>query len=81
MKSKGIVDTLRRLLQRRTESVEEPEVEATRPCPHCKQPVSRGATVCIHCEREIVPLLSYGEFARRFGSPHAGGPPHQQPEE
>jgi hypothetical protein len=81
MRSTGIADTLRRLLQRRTEPAAEPEVEATRPCPHCKQPVSRGATVCIHCEREIVPLLSYGEFARRFGSPHAGGPPHQKPEE
>jgi hypothetical protein len=71
---------LRRLL-RRTEPQEEPEVEATRPCPHCKRPISLGATVCIHCERDIVPLMSYGEFARRFGSPHAGGPPHGRPED
>jgi hypothetical protein len=63
------------------EAVSGIEVEATRPCPHCKRPISRGATVCIHCEREIVPLMSYGEFARRFGSPHAGGPPHENPEE
>jgi hypothetical protein len=58
-----------------------PEVEATRPCPHCHSPISRGATVCLHCEQEIAPLLSYGEFARRFGSPHAGGPPHARPDE
>jgi hypothetical protein len=32
--------------------------------------------VCLHCEQEIAPLMSYGEFARRFGSPHSGGPPH-----
>lgn len=54
----------------------EPEVEDTRPCPKCGEPVSKGATVCIHCEQEIVPLMSYSEFALRFGSPHAGGPPH-----
>lgn len=71
-----MVKKLRRFLRREPAVVEEPEVEATRPCPHCKQPISRGATVCIHCERDITPLMSYGEFARRFGSPHAGGPPH-----
>lgn len=74
-------DRLRTLLQRRAAHQAEVEVESTRPCPHCEEPISRGATVCLHCEREITPLLSYGEFARRFGSPHSGGPPHQRPDE
>jgi predicted RNA-binding Zn-ribbon protein involved in translation (DUF1610 family) len=72
---------LRELLQRHSEPVEDVEVEPTRPCPHCGEQISRGATVCMHCEREITPLLSYGEFARRFGSPHSGGPPHHPPKE
>lgn len=77
----GIRGRVGRLLGKRSAAAEEPEVEATRPCPFCKEPISRGATVCMHCERDIVPLLSYSEFARRFGSPHAGGPPHQRPED
>lgn len=44
------------------------EVEATRPCPYCKQPVSRGATACLHCERELVKVMDPGTFAQRFGS-------------
>ena len=76
MPSDGIGNKIRRLWRPRSPSGNDPEVEATRPCPHCKQPVSRGATVCLHCERDIVPMMSYAEFAQRFGSPHAGGPPH-----
>jgi hypothetical protein len=72
---------LRALLQRHSEPAKDVEVEPTRPCPHCGAQISQGATVCMHCEREITPLLSYGEFARRFGSPHSGGPPHQHPKE
>jgi hypothetical protein len=71
--------SLYRSLLGRSKHYQEPEVEATRPCPHCKEQVSLGATVCIHCERELVPLMTYGEFARRFGSLHAGGPPHVEP--
>ena len=44
------------------------EVEATRPCPYCKEPVSRGATACLHCERELVKVMDPGTFAQRFGS-------------
>jgi len=80
MPTSRIVSRLRRLLGQMPEGVV-PEVEPTRPCPHCKEPISRGATVCIHCEREITPLLSYAEFASRFGSPHAGGPPHSRAED
>lgn len=72
---------LRGFRKRPAGHVEEVEVEPTRPCPHCTESISRGATVCIHCEQEITPLLSYGEFARRFGSPHSGGPPHHRPKE
>ncbi len=72
---------LRDLLQRPEKQAGDVEVESTRPCPHCGESISRGATVCIHCEAPIAPLLSYGEFARRFGSPHSGGPPHQRPED
>lgn len=72
---------LRRIFGNRASREPSLEVEDTRPCPHCKQPVSRGATVCLHCEREIAPLMSYGEFARRFGSPHSGGPPHGKPDD
>jgi hypothetical protein len=43
------------------------ESEPTRPCPFCKEPVSRGATVCLHCERDIVPVMPADEFANRFG--------------
>lgn len=67
---------LRTLLQPSRDAPSEPETEADRPCPHCEQPVSRGATVCLHCEREVQPLMSYAEFALKFGSPHSGGPPH-----
>jgi hypothetical protein len=81
MGADGVKDRLRGILQRRATRVEDIEVESTRPCPHCGEPISRGATVCLHCEREIAPLLSYGEFARRFGSPHSGGPPHHRPDE
>ncbi len=45
-----------------------PEVERTRPCPHCGAQVSRGATVCLYCERELTPVMNAGEFAVRFGS-------------
>jgi hypothetical protein len=79
MASRRIGDRLRGLLGRHDQP--EVEVEATRPCPHCRQPISRGATVCIHCEREIAPVMSFGEFARRFGSPHSGGPPPMKPEQ
>lgn len=75
----GISNALRKLLGNPGD-VPMPEVEPTRPCPHCGGRISRGATVCIHCERDIAPLMSYGEFARRFGSPHSGGPPHQRPD-
>lgn len=73
-------DRLRTFLRRAPRHADV-EVESTRPCPFCAEPISRGATVCLHCEREITPLLSYGEFARRFGSPHSGGPPHQRLDE
>jgi len=81
MRAGEMMNRLRELLRRQSEPVEDVEVELTRPCPHCGEQISRGATVCIHCEREITPLLSYGEFARRFGSPHSGGPPHHRPKE
>ncbi len=54
-----------------------PEVERTRPCPHCGAQVSRGATVCLYCERELVPVMNAGEFAVRFGSLR----PSNEPEE
>lgn len=76
MSHRSVKDSVRRLLHGKARPVKEPELEATRHCPHCGEDVSLGATVCIHCERDIVVLMSYGEFARRFGSPHAGGPPH-----
>lgn len=77
------MNPLRRLLRREdTARAEmEPETERTRPCPHCKRLISRGATVCLHCEQEVVPLLSYAQFAVRFGSPHSGGPPHTRSED
>jgi hypothetical protein len=43
------------------------ESEPTHPCPFCKEPVSRGATVCLHCERDIAPVMPPEEFATRFG--------------
>lgn len=48
------------------ETVEE---EATRPCPHCREPVSRGATVCLHCERDLSPVMPQGQFVQLFGTP------------
>ena len=81
MRMSDVKDRLRAFRRRDSRHVDVVEVEPTRPCPHCEGPISRGATVCIHCEREITPLLSYGEFARRFGSPHSGGPPHHRPDE
>lgn len=69
-------DRIRRLIDGRNDGNLEPETEAERPCPHCGKPVSRGATVCLHCEMEVQPLMSYSEFALKFGSPHSGGPPH-----
>lgn len=81
MEAGGLKNRLRGFLHRQSEPAEAVEVEPTRPCPHCGGDISRGATVCIHCEQEIAPLLSYGEFARRFGSPHSGGPPHHRPKE
>ncbi len=53
------------------------EVERTRPCPHCGAQVSRGATVCLYCERELTPVMNAGEFAVRFGSLR----PSDEPEE
>ncbi len=60
------------------------EVERTRPCPHCGAQVSRGATVCLYCERELTPVMNAGEFAVRFGSLRPSdepegpqGPPHE----
>ncbi len=60
------------------------EVERTRPCPHCGAQVSRGATVCLYCERELTPVMNAGEFAVRFGSlrppdqpEEPRGPPHE----
>jgi hypothetical protein len=45
------------------------EEEATRPCPHCHEPVSRGATVCLHCERDLSPVMPQGQFVQLFGTP------------
>lgn len=60
------------------------EVERTRPCPHCEAQVSRGATVCLFCERELTPVMNANEFALRFGSLRPSnrpeeprGPPHE----
>jgi hypothetical protein len=50
-----------------TDAAERVESEPTRPCPFCKEPVSRGATACLHCERDIVPLMPPKDFADRFG--------------
>lgn len=83
----------RRLLRRmgqnntqvmRADTQAEPVLEATRACPHCHEKISRGATVCLHCERDVVPVMSSGDFVdflqvrRRQAegedtSPEAGG--------
>lgn len=63
---------VRRLFQRRggRDRGPEPETEETRPCPHCGEQISRGATVCLHCERDLTPVMTpvaFQNFLRTRG--------------
>jgi zinc-ribbon domain len=54
---------------------EMPNTEATRSCPHCGKDVSRGATVCLYCERDLASVMPAGQFVQLFGSPDQSAQP------
>jgi hypothetical protein len=64
----------RRVTLEAGKTVPMPETEDTRPCPHCQQPISRGATVCLHCEREVTPVMGADLFIQIFGAPDRAKP-------
>jgi hypothetical protein len=64
----------RRETARADENILMPATEDTRPCPHCRQPISRGATVCLHCEREVAAVMRADHFIQVFGTPDRAKP-------
>jgi hypothetical protein len=58
-----------------------PATEDTRPCPHCRQPISRGATVCLHCERDVTAVMNRGQFIQIFGAPEAPSRVDHEPDQ
>jgi len=46
-----------------------PNTESTRICPHCGEDISRGATVCLYCEKDLTSVMPAGQFVQLFGSP------------
>jgi hypothetical protein len=58
---------------------EAPNTELTRSCPHCGKEISRGATVCLYCERELTSVMSAGQFVQLFGSPGQESPTTDSP--